>query len=396
MEPPAQPGLDRQLEIYKAGLSGVTPALPIAYAALEQKARESLPPESYDYVAGGAASEDTMRENLAAFQRWRIVPRMLRNVSQRDLTVELLGDRLPAPFLLAPIGVQGIVHSEAEMAVARAASSLEVPIVLSTVSSKPMEQVADAMGTTPAWFQLYTPRDRQLAASLLSRAENAGYRAVVVTLDTHILGWRPRDLQRAFLPFLRGLGLANYFTDPVFRQDLPQPPERDPVAAIMKWTTLFSDLSLTWEDIDELRKMTRLPMILKGILHPEDARLAVKHGMAGVIVSNHGGRQVDGAIAALDALPDVVQAVDGGIPVLFDSGIRGGSDAFKALALGAKAVLLGRPYIWGLAVAGETGVREVLQNFLADFDLAMALSGCDSVRKLDSSLLWSAQPVQTV
>ena len=380
-------GLERELEIYQLGLKGGKLSIPVPLALLEKKAKEVLPAPAYDYVAGSAGGEQTARANLEAFHQWRIVPRMLRDVSQRDLGIELLGKKLPAPLLLAPIGVQSIVHPEAEVAVARAAASLGVPFVLSTVSSKPLEEVAQAAGGGARWFQLYWGKNPELTASMLKRAERAGYTALVVTLDTNIIGWRERDLQHAYLPFLQGQGLGNYFTDPVFRAALPQPPEQNPAAAIVYWGNVFSNTSLTWEDLPFLRQHTRLPILLKGMLHRDDAQRALDCGMDGVIVSNHGGRQVDGAVAALDALPGVVGTVKGRVPVLFDSGIRRGADAFKALALGAKAVLLGRPYIWGLAVAGEQGVRDVLLNFLADLDLTFALSGYTACSQLGPGVL---------
>jgi isopentenyl diphosphate isomerase/L-lactate dehydrogenase-like FMN-dependent dehydrogenase len=323
-----------------------------------------------------------MRANRAAFQRWRIVPRFLRDVSQRDLSVTLLGQRLPAPILLAPIGVQGMLHADAELAVARAARSLRVPQVLSTVSSKPLEAVSAAMGDVPHWFQLYWPKDPDLAVNLVSRAEKAGFSALVVTLDTYLLGWRERDLQLGWLPFIHGMGLANFLSDPVFRAALPVPPEKDPKPAVRHFIQVCTNPSLTWDDLPLLRKHTRLPIVLKGILHPDDARKALDHGVDGMIVSNHGGRQVDGAIAALDALPGVVEAVGGRSPVLFDSGIRRGADVFKALALGARSVLLGRPHCYGLAIAGENGVREVVRNLLADFELTMGLAGCASIQEI--------------
>lgn len=380
-------GMERQLHIYQSGVTGQRLCVPVPLGLLEQKAREVLSPEAFDYVAGGAGGEETIRANLEAFCRWRIVPRMLRNVSHRDLSVEVLGLPLPAPVLLAPIGVQSIVHPEAEMAVARAAASLGVPFVLSTAASRTLEEVAQAMGNTPGWYQLYWGQNPELTASMVTRAERAGYKAIVVTLDTALLGWRERDLHYPYLPFLRGEGLANYFSDPVFRANLSQPPEQDPVAAVRYWASIYSNTALTWDDLGFLRQHTQLPIVLKGILHPDDARKALDCGVDGVIVSNHGGRQVDGAIAALDALPKVAKAVKGQISVLFDSGIRRGADAFKALALGAKAVLLGRPYMWGLALAGEQGVREVALNFLADFDLTLALSGYTSCEELNESIL---------
>lgn len=386
-------GMDRQMEIYLGGLMGKKLSVPVPLTLLEAKAKEILPPEAYDYVAGGAGGERTMLANLHAFSRWEIVPRMLRDVSQRDLSVELFGARFPAPVLLGPVGVQGIVHPEAEAASGRAAASVGVPFVISTLSSRPMEEVAQAMGYSPRWFQLYWGKDPEITASLLQRAEKAGYSALVVTLDTQLLGWRERDLQHPYLPFLLGKGLANYFTDPVFRSKLTQPPDSDPTSAVRLWSTVYSNTALTWKDLGWLRQHTKLPIVLKGILHPDDARHALDSGVDGVIVSNHGGRQIDGAIASLEALPDVVSGVQGKIPVLFDSGIRRGSDAFKALALGAKAVLLGRVYMWGLAVAGEQGVRDVLLNFLADFDLTLGLSGYRSCAELNPVVLKRADSV---
>jgi isopentenyl diphosphate isomerase/L-lactate dehydrogenase-like FMN-dependent dehydrogenase len=379
--------MQRQFEIYQSGLAGKKLSVPIPLVQLEKKASEVLTPQAYDYVAGSASGERTARANLAAFDRWRIVPRMLRDVSQRDLTVELLGQTLPTPVILGPVGVQNIIHPDGEIAVARAAASLGMPFVLSTVSSHPIEEIGQTMNGSPHWFQLYWGKDHELTASFLQRAESSGYTALVVSLDTAMLGWRERDLQHPYLPFLLGHGLSNYFTDPVFRARLKASPQDDPAGAIRLWAGLFSNTSLTWNDLAWLRRQTRLPILLKGILHPDDARLALDHGADGIIVSNHGGRQIDGAVAALDALPPIVAAVQQKIPVLFDSGIRYGSDAIKAMALGARAVLLGRLYLWGLAIAGEQGVRDVVQNFLADLDITMGLSGFRSIRELDASVL---------
>lgn len=376
-----------QNDIYEAGARGEKPSLPVPIEALETLARESIPRESFDYIAGGAGSESTMRFNLEAFGRWRIVPRMLRDVSTRDLSVELFGARLPAPVLLAPIGVQSIAHPEGEVATARAARSVHLPFVYSTAATRTPEEVAAALGDTPRWYQLYWPSDRDITRSFIQRAEAAGYTALVVTLDTRLLAWRERDLSSAYLPFLRADGLGVYFSDPVFRSRLARSPEEDPPAAIKAWMPCFSDLSHTWDDLAFLRECSSLPLVLKGILHPDDALEAVARGVDGLIVSNHGGRQVDGAIAALDALPAVVAAVEGRIPVLFDSGIRRGADILKALALGARAVLVGRPYMWGLAAAGERGVAEVLNRLLADFDLTMAMSGFTRIEQLTPAAL---------
>jgi len=380
-------GMQRQLEIYQLGLAGKKLSIPISLSQLEKKAAESLTPQAYDYITGSASGERTARANLEAFDHWRIVPRMLRDVSQRDLSFELFGHKFPTPVLLGPIGVQNIIHQEAELASARAATSLGIPFVLSTVSSRPIEEVAHSMGSAQRWFQLYWGKDHELTTSFLKRAEDFGYSALVVTLDTSMLGWRERDLQHPYLPFLLGDGLANYFTDPVFCSQLEKPPQDDPAAAIRLWASLYSNTALTWKDLAWLRRQTHLPIVLKGILHPEDARLALDHGASAIIVSNHGGRQVDGAIAALDALPPVVDVIGDKIPILFDSGIRHGSDAIKALALGARAVLLGRLYVWGLAIAGEQGVRDVVQNFLADFDITVGLSGLRSLKDLNPSIL---------
>jgi lactate 2-monooxygenase len=387
---PMPTGPERELQIYVEGLAGGKPSVPVPLDLLEQRAKEILAPRAYDYVAGGAGGEETMRANREAFYRWRIVPRMLRDVAKRDLSVDVLGTRLPAPVLLGPVGVQQIVHDDADVASARAAASLGLPFVLSTMSSRTIEEVAQSaakVAESPRWFQLYWGKNPELTASMLQRAERAGYSALVVTLDTHSLGWRERDLHHGYLPFMLGQGLANYFSDPVFRGMLEQPPEQNPMAAIQLWGSLFSNPALTWKDIGFLRQHTRVPIILKGILHPSDAAQALDAGVDAIIVSNHGGRQVDGGIGALDALPNVVREVNGRVPVLFDSGIRRGADVFKALALGARAVLLGRLYMWGLAVAGENGVRDVLLNLAADLDLTMALSGYASCRELDSSTL---------
>jgi lactate 2-monooxygenase len=391
---PRMYGTERQMQVYLAGMQGQRPTTPMSYEQLEEQARQRLSPEAYGYVAGGAGGEETMRANRAAFERWQIVPRMLRDVSQRDLRVQALEASMPAPVMLAPIGVQSIVHPEAELAVARAAASVGVPFILSTASSKTMEEVAqaaDAVGKTPRWYQLYWGRDPELTASFLSRAEKAGYSAIVVTLDTPILSWRERDISLAYLPFLLGEGIANYLSDPVFRASLPQPPEENPQAAIMRFVQVFSNPTLTWDDLTFLREHTSLPLLLKGILHPDDANRALDAGAAGIIVSNHGGRQVDGAIPALDALPGVVAAVRDRAPVLFDSGIRRGADVFRAVALGAQAVLLGRPYMWGLTLGGEAGVRDVVLNTLADLDLTLALSGYTSCAQLTPEALRRAE-----
>jgi L-lactate dehydrogenase (cytochrome) len=379
-----------QYEIYLQGLAGKVPDLPITYRQLKRRAKRELSSGAYGYVAGGAGAESTMRANRRAMERWRIVPRMLRDVGVRDMRTEVLGTQMPAPLMLGPVGVQSILHPDGELATARAAAELGVPKVLSTASSYSMEDVAGAMGEAPRWYQLYWPNDPELATSFLNRAERAGYGAVVVTLDTWLLGWRPRDLAQAYLPFLRGIGVANYFSDPVFRAGLAKPPEEDLQAAVGHWVAKYSDPTVTWDDLSFLRDNTELPIVLKGIQHPDDARRAADLGMDGIIVSNHGGRQVDGAIGSLDALPGIVDAVPDDFTVLFDSGVRTGADAFKALALGARAVLIGRPYAWGLAVGGEQGVRQVVRGLLAELDLTLALSGHTSFDQVGRDALTRA------
>jgi len=379
-----------QNEIYLGGMAGRHPRLPMDWVELERRAQATMQSGPQGYVSGGAGREDTMRANREAFDAWRIVPRMLRNVETRSLQRTVLGTTLPAPFMLAPIGVQSIVAPQAELAVARAAASLEVPLVVSTAASHTLEDIAQAGGSGPRWFQLYWPRGEELTRSLVGRAQAAGYEAIVITLDTWLLGWRPRDLRGAYLPFLWSEGIANYLSDPVFRAALERPPEEDALAAVGHFVGLFSNPTVTWDDLSLVRDCTDLPILLKGILHPDDAREAAARGMNGVVVSNHGGRQVDGAIGALAALPAVVDAVGAELTVLFDSGIRGGADAFKALALGARAVLLGRPYLWGLALAGEEGVRHVLRCLLAELDLTLALSGYTTFDDVDRSALQPA------
>jgi isopentenyl diphosphate isomerase/L-lactate dehydrogenase-like FMN-dependent dehydrogenase len=377
-----------QFEIYINGMLGTKPELPMSVESLEAAAREKLSPEAFGYVAGSAGTESTARTNREAFERYRIVPRFLgQDVSVRDLSTTVLGTPMPAPVILGPVGVQGIVHPEAELAVARAVSDLGVPIALSTLSSYRMEEVAAVCGGSPHWYQLYWPKDRDVGASFLARAKAAGFSALLLTLDTFILAWRPRDLVHGYLPFLSRLGLANYESDPAFLAGLPASPQDDPTASVMHWQSMFGDPSNTWADLAWVREHWDGPIALKGVLHPDDARRAVDAGMDGVLVSNHGGRQIDGSIAALDALPGVVEAVDGRAEVLFDSGIRTGSDVMKALALGAQAVLLGRPYIYGLGIAGEAGVRHVVRSLLAELELSMALAGCASLADIGPELL---------
>jgi len=376
-----------QNEVYLKGLFGEQPTQPFGWREVQAAAEQVMTPGAVGYVSGGAGGEETMRANREAFDHWRLLPRMLRGIpAERDLSTTLLATTLPAPVLLAPVGVLSIVHADAERAVARAAAALRLPMVLSTASSTAMEDVQTELAGSPAWYQLYWPRDRDVAASLVERAGRAGFEALVVTLDTWQLGWRPRDLGTAYLPFLQGEGIANYTCDPAFRAGLDKTPEADPGAAVLHFLGMFNNPELTWADLAWLRGLTDLPVVLKGLQHPDDVRRARDAGVQAVICSNHGGRQVDGAVGALDALPGVVDAA-GDLPVLFDSGIRTGADAVKALALGAAAVLLGRPWVYGLALNGAAGVEHVLRCFLADLDLQLGLSGHASVAELSPDSL---------
>jgi len=413
------PTLDRQKEIYLNGFAGIQPTVPVSIHSLEETAKKIMSPHAYAYIAGGAGNESTLHDNRAGFEKYKIVPRMLRDVSVRDISIELFGQKLSSPLLLAPIGVLEMAHPKADLAVGRAAASLNVPYIFSNQASKPMDVVAAAMGDSPRWFQLYWSKSNELVKSLVERAEKCGCSAIVVTLDTTVLGWRTPDLDLAYLPFLEGKGIAQYTSDPVFQKlmDESEPQAKrnitmqsirglvemvknypggnffsklksgQPVKAVQKFVSIYSNPALTWEDLKFLKTFTKLPVLLKGILHPDDARKAIDYGMNGIIVSNHGGRQVDGSISTLEALPSIIDAAQEKIPVLMDSGIRGGADIFKALALGAKAVCIGRPYVYGLAIAGEQGVKEVLQNTLTDFELTMALAGCKNISEITRSTL---------
>ena len=373
---------DLQNEIYLGGLRGVKPKLPVDYAGLRTRARAAMPPATLTYVEGGCGDERTQDVNASAFGHWGLVPRMMVDCTTRDLSVELFGLTLPSPVFLSPIGVIGLCAQDGhgDLATARAAAATRVPMMASTLSNDPLEAVADALGDGIGFFQLYTPKSKAVAESLVHRAEAAGFKALVVTLDTWVTGWRPRDLNESNFPQLRGHALANYLSDPQFRALLPRPPEEDPMAAVGTWASIFGK-TLTWDDLPWLRSLTRLPLVLKGICHPDDARRAIDGGVDAIYCSNHGGRQANGGIAAIDMLPDVV-AASGSVPVLFDSGVRSGSDVVKALALGAAAVGIGRPYAYGLALDGQDGVSHVLRCILAEADLLMAVDGFPTIAAL--------------
>ncbi|HXR43720.1 MAG TPA: alpha-hydroxy-acid oxidizing protein [Pseudolysinimonas sp.] len=404
-----------QSGIFRAGVSGHRPLIPTRWQELVSTARRHVSPDAWAYLAGSSGTESTAQANVAAFERWRIVPRVLRDVSGRDLSIELFGRRLPTPLLAAPVGVLELAHRDADLAIARAAASLGIPAILSNQASIPMERVAAEGGGGPLWFQLYWSTSDELVESLIARAERIGAQAIVVTLDTQLLGWRPRDLDRAFLPFAHGMGIAQYTSDPVFRRLLHDRPAEtsessrvtpaaiatligmtrrypgrfrsnirsgEPRAAVQTFLDVFSRANLQWSDIAWLRARTTLPIVLKGIQHPDDAKRARDAGVDGIWVSNHAGRQVDGAIASLDALPRVAEANAGSLPLIFDSGVRGGADVLRALALGATAVAVAHPWIYGMAIAGQAGATEALRNVVAEFDLALGLSGHRSTAEL--------------
>jgi lactate 2-monooxygenase len=416
---PIGPGRLRQAAIYRAGVLGRRPAVPTDFASLEAAARRASSARAWAYVAGGAGEGRTMRNNRRAFDRWATVPRMAHGIARRDLSTIVLGTRLASPLLLAPIGAGALMRRDSDLAIARAAAATGVPYVFSHQGCNPMEDCAAAMGDAPRWAQLYWSTDEQLVDSFIERASRVGAGALVVTLDTTILGWRPQDLNLGSLPFARAEGIAQYTSDPRFLEIAAQRPSaesattvtlgalrtlaamarnypggfwsnlvsRAPRAAVETFLDVYSNPGLSWEHLATLRDRTRLPIVLKGILHPDDARRAFDQGVDAVVVSNHGGRQVDNSIASLDALVDVREAVGPSPTVLFDSGIRTGADVFTALALGADAVLLGRPYMYGLAVAGERGVTEVIRNIVAELDLTMALTGTRTLADIDPTVL---------
>jgi len=372
---------DYQLGIYLQGVAGVAPDLPMSYAELERRGSEAMDPAVLGYVAGGAGDESTQTANVAAFDGFGLMPRMLAGAAERDLAVDLVGMRLPSPLLLAPVGVLGVVAEDGDLQTARASAATGVPMIASTLSEASLEAVREAQGGTPGLFQLYPPADRELAESLVHRAEAAGYGAIVITLDTWINGWRPRDLERAYLPMLQGRCLANYLTDPRFQTLLAESGGTGGEAAVRLWASLFGNPTMTWDDLAWFRSMTSLPILLKGICDPDDAKRALDGGMDGIVCSNHGGRQANGGIPAIECLEPVVAAA-GGAPVVFDSGVRSGVDVVKALGLGATAVAVGRPYVHGLAAAGQRGVEHVVRSLLAEADLTMAVDGYRDVAAL--------------
>ncbi|MGJ0182536.1 alpha-hydroxy-acid oxidizing protein [Corynebacterium glyciniphilum] len=439
--PPSRPGPGRarQDAIYRSGVSGIRPRVPTDAAGLERAARRALSRKAWAYINGSAGEGRTHDNNRSAFDSYRILPRMAHGVKDRNLSTTVLGQELSSPLLLAPVGAGALVHPDSDLMIARAAGRADVPYVVSNQGSSPLEDIAAACRNARNpdksreyaghWFQLYWSTDEQLVDNLIARAEDSGAGALVVTLDTTVLGWRPQDLNLGSLPFSRGQGIAQYTSDNRFlrivRQRLrdhvsggtggvrvtpaavasllsiarhhPGPTLRnllapEPRASVETFLDIYSNPGLDWDLLATLTQRTSLPVVFKGILHPDDAERAFEVGADAIIVSNHGGRQVDGAVASLDALVEIRERIGEGPTVLLDSGIRTGRDVAVAVALGADAVLLGRPHMYGLAVAGEQGVREVVENVLADLDLTMALVGAPDIAGLRQMELRRSAP----
>jgi 4-hydroxymandelate oxidase len=355
--------------------------LPVNLSEFEPLAQAILPKPAFDHLSGGADDERTLRENLAAFQRIQLLPRVLKDVTQCDLSTTVLGQLLTMPVILAPVACHRLFHPEGEFAVARAAAEAGLVMTVSTGASYSLEEVA-ASSPAPRWFQLYAYQDRGVTRGLVERAEAAGYQGICLTVDSPVSGRRERDLRSRFIrpkPFL-----YKTLVDVGFKDLSPDLTEEQLLAFAGKSLAV----ALTWDYLDWLRSLTRLPFLLKGILCKEDALTAVSKGIEGIIVSNHGGRQLDGTPASIDVLEGIAEAIDGRSEVLVDSGVRRGTDVLKALALGAKAVLIGRPYIWGLAVNGQAGVTQVLELLREEFRIAMGLTGCVNVREIGKELIF--------
>ena len=412
-------GLSRQKEIFLNRLTGQRSPIPFTYERLKELGESKMDQDAIGYISGSAGDESTNSENKNAFQKWKLVPRVLKDVTHRNMEISLLGKTHKSPVFLSPVGGLELAHPAADEAVAKAAASLKIPYIFSSQASVKMETCAKVMGTETRWFQLYWGMERRLAKSFIQRAEAIQCEAIVLTVDTSMLGWRPRDLDNAYIPFLRGMGLAQYINDPVFWEIADEMPEEEnPVKitpeaiefmiklakkfpgssiqnlktkralkAVKTFTKIFANPTLNWEDLDWLRNSTRLPILLKGIVHPDDAQKAKAIGMDGIIVSNHGGRQLAGSISTLDALQWISKEVSD-LPLIIDSGIRSGEDIFKALALGADAVCIGRPYVYGLAIDGKNGVIEVIRNLIGSFDMAMALMGCKDINEVKNTVLY--------
>lgn len=400
--------------MYIRGAAGYGSAIPFDFESLEKAALEKMSRRGFDYVKTGAGRESTVRNNRSSFERHLIIPRVMRDVSKLNTQTKIPGAELQTPLLLAPVGVLDLASLNGDVKVARAASNLDIPMIISNQASQSMEEIGRSAGSSTRWMQIYWSKNDDLVRSFINRAEKSGCSALVFTLDTTKLGWRERDLNNAYLPFLEGRGIAQYVSDPVFNKDLDAyqangtaPPfgkrslytlfqlaknypgstlgnlfDKRPIYSVRKFIDIYSNPALNWSHIERARGWTDLPIYIKGILHPEDVLKAIDLGIDGIIVSNHGGRQVDGAISSLEAMIDIRKKIGRDFPLVLDSGIRNGQDIVKALALGADAVSIGRPYVYALAIAGQKGVAAYIQNLHADFELNMALSGSKNIEEV--------------
>ncbi len=410
-------GRDRQREVYLNGFAGLKSKIPFNANELEQLAKSKLSKNAFGYIATGAGSNQGIQNNLDAFAKYAIIPRMLNGNAEPDMSSTILNTKLPYPFLFAPIGVLGLAHPKGDLELAKSSKLSSVPMIHSNQASYSMEVCRDALGNTDSWFQLYFSKSKELVESLVFRAAESGNKAIVLTLDTTSLGWRNMDLENGYLPFLRGLGIAQYTSDPVFQKLMRNAPltnankkfpglidlitlfksypdsffnnlkTKNPVKAVRTFLDVFSRPELNWNDVIWLRSITKLPILLKGILHPDDASKALDFGIDGIIVSNHGGRQVDHVISTLDSLVEIKKVVPENYPLLMDSGIRKAADVFIALALGAKAVCLGRPYAYALSIGGKDAVVEYVQNMASELKITMSLLGCKRLEEIPGHVM---------
>ena len=414
---PLKNALARLKEIYIGGARGARPQIPMRFEELEARAKRVMGHKEFGYVYTGAGDQNSVKNNREAFSKYKIVPRMLRDVSVREIRTSVSYFKNIPPLFLSPVGVLNLACKNGDLELAKACKAVGVPLIISNQASQPMEEISHQLDGSPFAFQLYWSKSDELVRSFIGRAEKSGAKALFITLDTTLLGWRPIDLNNAYLPFLLGEGIAQYTSDPVFNQlkekyaqtksiDAPRGnlisqvinayklmknhpggvfknmSSRDAIKAVRCFIDIYTRPSLSWDEIKKAREWTDLPIFLKGILHSDDALKAKDYGINGLLVSNHGGRQVDGAISSLDALVNIRKRIDRDFPIILDSGVRTGADIFKALALGADAVGIGRPYVYALGLGKARGVKEYLTNLMAEFELNMALAGCRSISEI--------------
>ncbi|MBK7811729.1 MAG: alpha-hydroxy-acid oxidizing protein [Saprospiraceae bacterium] len=411
---------DRQKEIYTEGALGHQPKIPVDFKSLELQASKILSKNAFGYIATGAGQEEGIFNNQKAFSSWNIIPSIASGIQNLDTKRQILGLDLPWPMMFAPIGVLDLARPKGDLLLAKASVESQIPMIISNQASTSMEEVAKALTSQNFWFQLYFSKSKELVRNFVQRAEACGAKGIILTLDTTTLGWRQRDLNNAYLPFIRGLGIAQYTSDPVFKELLKDVnlqtqksagnifqklrllhellknypgsyfenlKSKEPIKAVRKFIEIYSRPELNWDDIQWLKEISNIPVLLKGILHPNDALQAIKLGIDGIVISNHGGRQIDRVISSLDALVEIKKVVPKDYPLILDSGIRTGTDIFMALALGAKTVLLGRPYVYALAINGSKGVLEITKNILAEFEITMKLAGCPNIESITEEKL---------